>query len=71
MQHATMSLRTSSTAILKKTVLSTAVFTIAPAVAIVISVITLAKDLGVALPDQGQLRDTRGRGDIRRRVYGG
>ena len=35
---------------LKKTVMTAAVFTIAPAVAIVISVITLAKDLGVALP---------------------
>jgi len=35
---------------LKKTAVTAAVFTIAPAVAIVISVITLAKDLGVALP---------------------
>jgi len=35
---------------LKKTAVTAAVFTIAPAIAIVISVITLAKDLGVALP---------------------
>ncbi len=35
---------------LKKTAVTAAVFTIAPAVAIVISVITLAKDLGVPLP---------------------
>lgn len=35
---------------LKKTMVTAAVFTVAPAVAIVISVITLAKDLGVALP---------------------
>ena len=35
---------------LKKIAITAAVFTIAPAVAIVISVITLAKDLGVALP---------------------
>lgn len=35
---------------LKKTAVTAAVFSIAPAVAIVISVITLAKDLGVALP---------------------
>jgi hypothetical protein len=35
---------------LKKIAVTAAVFTIAPAVAIVISVITLAKDLGVALP---------------------
>ncbi|MBR4743456.1 MAG: DUF5058 family protein [Oscillospiraceae bacterium] len=35
---------------LKKTARTAAVFTIAPAVAIVISVITLSKDLGVALP---------------------
>ncbi|MBE6913358.1 MAG: DUF5058 family protein [Ruminococcaceae bacterium] len=35
---------------LKKVALTAAVFTVAPAVAIVISVITLAKDLGVALP---------------------
>ena len=35
---------------LKKLVLSAAFFTIAPAVAIVISVMTLSKDLGVALP---------------------
>ena len=34
----------------KKTIVSAAVFTIAPAVAIVISVITLSKKLGVALP---------------------
>ncbi len=35
---------------LKKTAVTAAVFTIAPAVAIVISVITLAKDLGIPLP---------------------
>ena len=35
---------------LKKTARTAAVFTIAPAVAIVISVMTLSKDLGVALP---------------------
>ena len=35
---------------LKRTVRTAAVFTIAPAVAIVISVITLSKDLGVPLP---------------------
>lgn len=35
---------------LKKIAVTAAVFTIAPAIAIVISVITLAKDLGVALP---------------------
>ncbi len=35
---------------LKKIAVTAAVFTIAPAVAIVISVITLAKDLGLALP---------------------
>ena len=35
---------------LKKVIVSTAIFTIAPAVAIVIGVITLAKDLGIALP---------------------
>jgi len=35
---------------LKKTIVTASVFTIAPAVAIVISVITLAKDLGVPLP---------------------
>ena len=35
---------------LKKIAITAAVFTVAPAVAIVISVITLAKDLGVALP---------------------
>jgi len=35
---------------LRKTAVTAAIFTIAPAVAIVISVITLAKDLGVALP---------------------
>ena len=35
---------------LKRIAMTAAVFTIAPAVAIVISVITLAKDLGVALP---------------------
>ncbi|MBQ3210642.1 MAG: DUF5058 family protein [Oscillospiraceae bacterium] len=35
---------------LKRIAVTAAVFTIAPAVAIVISVITLAKDLGVALP---------------------
>lgn len=35
---------------LRKIAITAAVFTIAPAVAIVISVITLAKDLGVALP---------------------
>lgn len=35
---------------LRRIALSAAIFTIAPAIAIVISVITLAKDLGVALP---------------------
>lgn len=35
---------------LKKTIISAATFTVAPAVAIVISVMTLSKDLGVALP---------------------
>jgi hypothetical protein len=35
---------------LRKTAVTAALFTVAPAVAIVISVITLAKDLGVALP---------------------
>jgi uncharacterized membrane protein YhdT len=35
---------------IRKTIQTAAIFTIAPAVAIVISVITLAKDLGVALP---------------------
>lgn len=35
---------------LKKTMVTAAIFTVAPAVAIVISVITLSKDLGVALP---------------------
>ena len=35
---------------LKKIVISAAIFTIAPAVAIVVSVIALAKDLGIALP---------------------
>ncbi len=35
---------------LRKTAVTAAVFTIAPAVAIVISVITLAKDLGIPLP---------------------
>ena len=35
---------------LKKLILSAIAFTVAPAVAIVISVITLSKDLGVALP---------------------
>lgn len=35
---------------LKKLIISAATFTIAPAVAIVISVMTLSKDLGVALP---------------------
>ena len=35
---------------IKKTIKTAAIFTIAPAVAIVISVITLSKKLGVALP---------------------
>ncbi len=35
---------------IKKTIVSSAVFTIAPAISIVICVITLAKDLGVAVP---------------------
>lgn len=39
-----------STAKLKKTIVSTAVFTIAPAVSILIGVITLAKFLGIPLP---------------------
>lgn len=38
------------TAKLKKLIISAATFTVAPAIAIVISVMTLAKDLGVALP---------------------
>lgn len=38
------------TARLKKTAITAAIFTIAPAVAIVIGVITLSKDLGVPLP---------------------
>ncbi len=37
-------------AVLKKTVSSSAVFTIAPAVAILVGVITLSKSLGIALP---------------------
>ena len=36
--------------VLRKTILTSAIFTIAPAVAIVISVITLAPSLGIALP---------------------
>ena len=36
--------------VIKKTIVTAAIFTIAPAVAIVISVITLSKDLGLALP---------------------
>ncbi len=36
--------------VLKKTIISSALFTIAPAVAIVISIITLAPSLGIALP---------------------
>ena len=36
--------------VLKKTIISSAIFTIAPAVAIVISVVTLAPSLGIALP---------------------
>ena len=39
-----------STAKLRKTIVSTSVFTIAPAIAIIISVMTLSKDLGVPLP---------------------
>ena len=35
---------------LRKTIQTAAVFTVAPAVAIVISVIALSKDLGLALP---------------------
>ncbi|MBQ4061506.1 MAG: DUF5058 family protein [Christensenellaceae bacterium] len=38
------------TSVLKKTVISSAVFTVAPAVAILIGVISLSKKLGVALP---------------------
>ena len=38
------------TAKLKKLIISAATFTVAPAIAIVISVMTLSKDLGVALP---------------------
>lgn len=37
-------------AVLKKTMSSAAVFTIAPAVAILVGVISLSKSLGVALP---------------------
>lgn len=36
--------------VLRKTIKTAAIFTIAPAIAIVISVMTLAKDLGLALP---------------------
>lgn len=36
--------------VIKKTIITASIFTIAPAVAIVISVITLSKDLGLALP---------------------
>lgn len=36
--------------VLKKTIVSSAVFTIAPAVAILVGVITLSKSLGIALP---------------------
>lgn len=36
--------------VLKKTIISSAIFTIAPAIAIVISVVTLAPSLGIALP---------------------
>lgn len=36
--------------VIKKTVISAAVFTIAPAVAILVGVITLSKSLGIALP---------------------
>ena len=39
-----------STQKLKKTVISTAVFTIAPAVSILIGVVTLSKFLGIPLP---------------------
>ncbi|MBR7111780.1 MAG: DUF5058 family protein [Clostridia bacterium] len=38
------------TAKIKKLIISAATFTVAPAIAIVISVMTLSKDLGVALP---------------------
>ena len=38
------------TAVLKKTVLSTAVFTIAPAISILLGVVTLSKFLGIPLP---------------------
>ena len=37
-------------AVLKKTIISAAIFTIAPAVAIVITVLTLSQSLGIALP---------------------
>ena len=36
--------------VIKKTVISSAVFTIAPAVAILVGVVTLSKSLGIALP---------------------
>ncbi|MBR2612198.1 MAG: DUF5058 family protein [Clostridia bacterium] len=36
--------------VLKKTIISSALFTIAPAIAIVISIVTLAPSLGIALP---------------------
>ncbi len=39
-----------NTAKIKKLIISAATFTVAPAIAIVISVMTLSKDLGVALP---------------------
>ena len=37
-------------AVIKKTIISAAIFTIAPAVAIVITVLTLSQSLGIALP---------------------
>ncbi len=37
-------------AVLKKTIISAAIFTIAPAVAILVGVVTLSKSLGVAIP---------------------
>ena len=37
-------------AVIKKTIISSAIFTVAPAVAIVITVLTLSQSLGIALP---------------------
>jgi len=39
-----------SSALVKKTIITAAIFTIAPAIAIVITVISLSQSLGIALP---------------------